>query len=113
MFDRGKSGQNEPHGLPPTARRPATGAITTLGVAVGWGAGAWVGGGVTRVHRDYFRFPFPAYLADPASFALGAITGFAAAAFGTVRDGTRVNARTTTWTRLTRTRPGRSAAGVR
>jgi putative ABC transport system permease protein len=58
-------------------------AITLLGILIGWGAGAWMGGSVTALYGEFFRFPFLQYVVDPGTFLVGAVVSIAAAAVGT------------------------------
>jgi putative ABC transport system permease protein len=58
--------------------------ITAMGVLLGWGAGTWMGHQVTLLYADFFRFPFLNFVLDPATFAVGGLTGAGAAALGTL-----------------------------
>lgn len=57
-------------------------AIAALGILLGWGAGAWLGGAVTRLYAEFFRFPFLRFVVDPGTFLIGAFVGIAAAGAG-------------------------------
>jgi putative ABC transport system permease protein len=59
-------------------------SITAFGVLLGWGAGAWMGHSVTQLYAGFFRFPFLHFVIDPATFAIGALTGAGAAILGTL-----------------------------
>jgi putative ABC transport system permease protein len=59
-------------------------AIAVIGVAIGWGAGAWLGYFNTRLYADFYRFPFLFYRPTIAVFALGALVSMAAALVGAI-----------------------------
>jgi putative ABC transport system permease protein len=59
-------------------------SIAALGVLFGWGAGTWMGHALTQLYAGFFRFPFLHFVTDPATFAIGALTGFGAAGLGTL-----------------------------
>ncbi len=40
--------------------------VAGVGIAVGVGAGSWLGAGMIRIYNDYFRFPVLTYRLDPA-----------------------------------------------
>ena len=57
-------------------------AICMVGIAIGWGFGAWMGRGVTANYTEYYRFPFLYYIDEPAVFAGAALVSMAAALSG-------------------------------
>ena len=65
-------------------------AITALGILIGWGAGAWMADGITRLYAGFFRFPFLNLVVDPTTFIVGALAGIGAAASGSLTAVRRV-----------------------
>ena len=59
-------------------------SIAAFGILLGWAAGAWMGHAVTQLYAGFFRFPFLHFVIDPATFAIGALTGAGAAVLGTL-----------------------------
>ena len=57
-------------------------AISTVGIVLGWGFGAWMGRGVTANYTEYYRFPFLYYIDEPSVFAGAAIVSLAAVVTG-------------------------------
>lgn len=55
-----------------------------IGIAIGWGAGAWLGRINTEIYAEFFRFPFLFFRPGPAVFALAGVISMAAALLGTV-----------------------------
>jgi putative ABC transport system permease protein len=58
--------------------------IAGLGVALGFGGGAYLGRVMTELYTQFFRFPFLYYRLSPDVFALAALVTVAAAVLGTV-----------------------------
>ncbi|MFM2301786.1 MAG: hypothetical protein RLZZ84_1522 [Pseudomonadota bacterium] len=59
-------------------------AIALIATALGAGLGIWMGGAVTRIYAQYYRFPFLDYrISLPVILAAGALS-FAAAALGAI-----------------------------
>lgn len=58
--------------------------ITCIGILLGWGAGAWMGHGVTQLYGGFYRFPTLHFVFQPSTFAIGALVGAGAAALGTL-----------------------------
>jgi putative ABC transport system permease protein len=58
--------------------------IVALGVVIGWGAGVWLGRGMTEMYSEFFRFPFLYYIVEPSVFAIGAVVSLLAASIGTI-----------------------------
>ena len=59
--------------------------ITVLGVLIGFAAGAWLGGGLTGLYGQFYRFPFLYYSLDGQAFLIAAAISLAAAAVGAFR----------------------------
>lgn len=59
-------------------------AIALLGVAIGWAAGAWMGGAMTALYAEFYRFPLLHYRVAPDVLASGAVLALASAALGAV-----------------------------
>ena len=56
-------------------------AITLVGIAIGYVAGAWMGKGLTRLYGDFFHFPFLIFRHDADIYAIaGLVSVFAAVA---------------------------------
>jgi putative ABC transport system permease protein len=53
--------------------------IAAVGVFVGFGAGIWLGRGMTNLYAEFFHFPFLVFLNPPDVFAIATIASFAAA----------------------------------
>lgn len=58
--------------------------IVLLGILLGWGAGMWMGQGMTRLYIEYFRFPILEYKVTPAVFLGAAAISLVAACAGTL-----------------------------
>jgi putative ABC transport system permease protein len=58
--------------------------VLAIGVAIGWGLGAWFGRAITGMYSEYFRFPVLTYSASPDVFLLAAVMGSATAISGTL-----------------------------
>ncbi len=58
--------------------------VLAVGVAFGWGLGAWFGRSITTLYAEYFRFPVLAYAAAPDIFLLAAFLGSLTAISGTL-----------------------------
>ncbi len=59
--------------------------ITALGVLIGFGAGTWLGHGLTRLYSDFFNFPFLVFLLPTKYYLLAGVVSFAAALLGTLQ----------------------------
>ncbi len=57
-------------------------AIAMLATLIGAVAGIWMGGAMTRLYAQYYRFPFLFYRISPEVFLGAALLSFAAAALG-------------------------------
>ncbi|WP_163272545.1 ABC transporter permease [Chelativorans alearense] len=60
-------------------------AISLVGIAIGSAAGTWLGGYVTSLLAEYYRFPFLLFIRSPDLYALAAGLSFVAAMLGAVR----------------------------
>ncbi|MCR9255245.1 MAG: FtsX-like permease family protein [Alphaproteobacteria bacterium] len=58
--------------------------IALVGVVIGWGAGWWLGRGLTRLYGDFFNFPFLIFTMRPDIYMIAAGAGLAAAVVGAV-----------------------------
>ena len=58
--------------------------VLAIGIAFGWGLGAWFGRAITTMYAEYFRFPVLSYSASPDVFLLAAFLGSATAISGTL-----------------------------
>ena len=68
-------------------------AIVLLGVLAGTGLGAWLGGGLSELYMDYYRFPFLRYRVHADTVLVATlVTGLAAVAgtLGAVRQAVRL-----------------------
>lgn len=52
------------------------------GILLGWSGGAILGGWMTQLYADFYRFPFLIYRPDPTLFAMAALIGLGAALLG-------------------------------
>lgn len=59
-------------------------AMTTVGIVIGWAAGAWLGHFNTELYADFYHFPFLLFRPSPAAFVNGALVSLAAALIGTI-----------------------------
>jgi putative ABC transport system permease protein len=64
--------------------------IVVLGALLGIGVGAWLGGALTGVYADLFRFPLASYRLTPGVAASGIGASFAAAAAGAMATVRRI-----------------------
>lgn len=60
-------------------------AIAVVGIAIGMGAGTWLGFGMTRLYAEFYHFPFLVFQTDPAIYVIAAGVTLAAAAVGAMR----------------------------
>lgn len=60
-------------------------AITAVGIAIGFLAGAWLGEGLTRLYGDFFHFPFLLFRHDVGTYALAALVSVVAAVAGAAK----------------------------
>lgn len=58
--------------------------IAVVGIAVGWGLGAWLAHGVAQLYAEFFTFPYLIYSVSGFTYALSGILGLLAASFGAV-----------------------------
>ncbi len=65
-------------------------AIASLGIALGFFAGAWLGHGLTRLYADFFHFPFLLFQHDTDVYATAGIVSLVSAVIGAVRAVTQV-----------------------
>ncbi len=68
-------------------------AVAAVGIALGAGAGSWLGAGMTRIYTEFFQFPILRYRLLPGTVVTAALVSFAAAvvgAFGAVRRAVRL-----------------------
>ena len=59
-------------------------AIGTVGIALGWFAGYWLGLYQTTMYAEFYRFPFLLYRPGPAPFGIAAAASLAAALLGAI-----------------------------
>ena len=57
-------------------------AITTVGILIGFVAGAWMGKGLTRLYAEFFHFPFLIFRHDADVYAIAGLVSVAAAVVG-------------------------------
>jgi putative ABC transport system permease protein len=55
------------------------------GVLLGWGAGWWMGGALTKLYTEFYRFPYLIYSPGAASFAISGLMGIGAVVLGALR----------------------------
>ncbi|HEX5066318.1 MAG TPA: ABC transporter permease [Myxococcota bacterium] len=60
-------------------------AISSLGVALGVGLGAWFGRGMTAMYAELYRFPFMIFRPSAAVYAIAAAVSIGSALLGTAR----------------------------
>lgn len=56
--------------------------IAVLGVLIGWGAGTWLGRGLTGIYNESFRFPFLLFRTGPDIYAISGAIGLGATLLG-------------------------------
>lgn len=59
--------------------------IAGIGIALGFGAGIWLGRGMTRLYADFFHFPFLVFQKTPDIFIIAGGVGLAAGWVGALR----------------------------
>ena len=59
--------------------------IALLGIAIGLGAGTWLGVGMTKLYAQFFSFPFLVFTRNPAVYGIAAAATYAAALGGAVK----------------------------
>jgi putative ABC transport system permease protein len=59
--------------------------IGIAGVLLGWAVGWWLGGRMTRLYTEFYRFPYLIYAPGTAGFALSGLMGVGAVILGAVR----------------------------
>ncbi len=60
-------------------------AISLIGIAIGIGAGMWLGNGLTRLYAEFFSFPFLLFVLQPDIYVIAATAGVAAAVAGALK----------------------------
>jgi putative ABC transport system permease protein len=60
-------------------------AITAVGIAIGFLAGAWLGKGLTRLYGDFFHFPFLLFRHDVETYAIAGLVSVVAAVAGATK----------------------------
>ena len=60
-------------------------AITLVGIAIGYVAGAWMGKGLTRLYGDFFHFPFLIFRHDADIYAIAGLVSVLAAVAGALK----------------------------
>jgi putative ABC transport system permease protein len=60
-------------------------AITAVGIAIGFVAGAWMGQGLTRLYGAFFHFPFLIFRHDADVYAVAGLVSVAAAVVGALQ----------------------------
>jgi putative ABC transport system permease protein len=59
--------------------------ISSLGVLLGYGAGTWLGFGLTTIYQKFFHFPYLIFWVSPGLYAIAAMVSVAAALLGALR----------------------------
>ena len=59
--------------------------IAVLGVLLGWGAGLWLGGQMTALYADFYRFPYLIYAPGGWAFVLSGVLGMITVLLGALR----------------------------
>ena len=59
--------------------------IALIGIAIGMGAGTWLGVGMTKLYAQFFSFPFLVFSRNPAVYGIAAAATYAAALAGAVK----------------------------
>jgi putative ABC transport system permease protein len=60
--------------------------IMSVGICIGFIAGAWLGKGLTRLYGDFFHFPFLIFRHDPEVYAIAGLVSVAAAVIGALKS---------------------------
>ena len=60
-------------------------AITLVGIAIGYVAGAWMGKGLTRLYGDFFHFPFLIFRHDADIYVIAGLVSVFAAVAGALK----------------------------
>jgi len=60
-------------------------AIAVIGVLIGFGAGTWLGDGLTQIYARFFHFPFLIFERNPDVYAVAAGLSIAAAVAGALK----------------------------
>lgn len=58
--------------------------ISIVGIAIGFGAGTWLGAGMTKLYATFFSFPFLVFARTPSVYGIAAGATYAAAVVGAV-----------------------------
>ena len=61
------------------------GLTALVGIALGWGAGAWLASGLAKLYARFYDFPYLIFRGSWTVYAIGGLLGLAAAAFGALR----------------------------
>jgi len=64
--------------------------IAVVGIALGFGAGAWLGAELAQLYARFFTFPYLIFTRDPALYGLAAVVTLAAAVLGAMQAVRRV-----------------------
>ncbi|MCI2399029.1 ABC transporter permease [Aliiroseovarius subalbicans] len=56
--------------------------IGAIGILMGWGFGMWAGRGMAVLYQEFFHFPYLVFVQYPATYAISALAGMAAAVIG-------------------------------
>lgn len=62
-----------------------TAGIGVIGVLLGWGAGAWLGRGMTALYAEYYHFPYLIHLSASRAFLISGALGMATVLLGALR----------------------------
>jgi putative ABC transport system permease protein len=60
--------------------------IGIVGVVLGWGFGMWVGGRLTALYADFYRFPYLIYAPGTWAFVISGVLGFLTVLIGAQRS---------------------------
>ncbi|SPH16780.1 hypothetical protein DEA8626_00291 [Defluviimonas aquaemixtae] len=61
------------------------GLTASVGILIGWAAGAWLAHGLARIYADFFSFPYLIFRGTWTVYAVAGLIGLASAAFGALR----------------------------
>jgi putative ABC transport system permease protein len=59
--------------------------VSAVGIAIGLGAGVWLGHRMTRLYTEFFHFPFLVFVQDPRMYLWAVLTAAGAAVLGAAR----------------------------
>lgn len=60
--------------------------IGIIGVLLGWGAGVWLGQGMTAIYARFYRFPYLIYAPGSGAFVVSGLLGIATVLLGALRS---------------------------